>query len=261
MKANKPLYVLALLFVLSATSTHLLAQAEKTTYRVVLKDGSVIRGVLDGDSAAQVIRLRLSGGALLEFQRSEVVRFSPDSTKTLFEVTGSALRRDNAPYAKKRRPYLTIMAGTGLSESNFGTVARSSFGASGGYRLFPQLGIGAGINLAGLPPFGGVSQFFGEATGNIGRGRTALYYELQGGKGAVLNRGWNVTEFRGGLYALAGAGVSMRTFWGNEFHFTLAYIQQDAFLRYQQWDWNGNTVDVVGDRSFRQISFRFGFTF
>ncbi len=261
MKALTRLYVLALVFVFAVANSGLLAQTEKTTYRVVLKDGSVIRGTIEGDSTAQVIRLRLSGGALLEFQRSEVTRFSPDSTKTMFEVTGTALRRDNLPYAKNRRPYLTIMTGTGLSQSNFGTVARSSLGVSGGYRLFPQLGIGAGINLAGLPPFGGVSQFFGEINGNIGRRKAALYYEAQAGRGAVLNRGWNVTEFRGGLYALAGAGVSMRTFWGNEFHFTLAYVQQDAFLRYQQWDWNGNTVDVAGDRSFRQISFRFGFTF
>ncbi len=235
--------------------------AQSGEYALKLKNGTVVRGKLESDSASNPVLLRLQGGALLRFDKTEIDTLGLADSFSLVKVQDAPVDQVQTYRVHKQGLYFNTMGGLAFSSNNWnGISARPVIQGSSGIRLTKEIAVGAGAGLGGFAPFGGMFQAFGEVRGSIGPGKASIHYFGQGGYGTPISQGWNVEVFRGGTYFQGGGGFIFRSFRGAELYVAAGFQQQKAFIRYNTWDpFTGNQAVVTGDRLFRQILWQIGF--
>lgn len=256
-KAKIHLFTTLLLLLLPAM---VLAQPKTLEEDVVyLKNGSIIRGIIQEQIPRESITIQTFDGTAFTFSTTEidkVVREPSQYTRIKVKYDGSVVP---IVYDDKQEIYKGYGIGLSSNQSggNFTMQVRS------GYKWRHWLHAGL---VSGTDPYnaGLVIPVAAEVRGDAFKWPVTPHYFIQGGYGIAANRSFRHRVFNGGLMYHAGVGLTFKTRSKIEYQVSLGYKWQNTYQEFEEtppWNW---TVDnqfppdpvlVTGTRNYRRITF------
>lgn len=158
---------------------------------VYLNDGSFVRGEIIEKVENQYIRMKISGGNIVQFSMSEIKKIKQPKKGYHYFSNGSKVKTHGI--------YFSILGGMIIGKNDYKNIYGKSFSFSSGYNFNQHLGLGAGIGLDGYDP--GVFSLFINARYAPWRKKVTPYFSGKIGYGTPINL-WdynNFQDYKGGL--------------------------------------------------------------
>ncbi|TAE50644.1 MAG: hypothetical protein EAZ89_11680 [Bacteroidetes bacterium] len=219
--------------------------AQGREHVVYLKNGSVVRGELLRQVPMQEVEMVVADGTHFTFATTEIDSICLE-TKRFTRIRFYGYPALTPYYYHSRGLYRWVSLTTGWSASD---VPMGGFDAGIGYQFHRMLRVGIQSGLHNYTK-GTIMPLALELRGTLLKKPVSPHYFLMGGYGAGVSRAWQVTTFRGGAYAHAGAGLAFHTRSRNEWLFSAGIRVQDTFQEFTEpifwWGpWTGNPPDPI----------------
>lgn len=224
-----------------------------------LKNGSIIRGVIQEQNPRESITIQTFDGTLFTFETNEidkVVREPSQYTRIKVRYDGSVV-----PIVYDDRQGIYKGYGIGLSSNESGGNFTMQVRAGYQWRHWLRTGLTSGMDPynAGL-----IIPVAAEIRGDAFKKPVTPHYFLQGGYGIAANRSFRHRVFDGGLMYHVGGGLTFKTRTKVEYQVSLGYKWQNTYQEFEEtppWFWTPDNqippeaVLVTGTRNYRRITF------
>lgn len=225
---------------------------------VFLKDGRKLTGKVTFYEIGRELKLASRHGAEIVVSDSEIHQVS----------LGVSPSSGGSAYSPKKRGfYGTVGLGIFTGSGDQGSYINTGLQLSGGYRIFPWLMVGLGVDF--LPTFQSSSpsdynlmpKF--ELRGSFGNRRFAPYYNMAFGYGFPMDRkhdsDWYQTSYKGSFYGYPSVGIRLGVGKSTDLHFDLGYVFYSPSYTY--FSTGGSFWSNTYEYSFRNLALRAGVTF
>lgn len=232
---------------------------------VYLKNGSIIRGIIQEQIPRESLTIQTFDGTIFIFETTEidkVVREPSQYTRIKVRYNGAVVP---IQYIDNQEFYKGYGIGLSSNESdgNFTMQARAGYK----WRHWLQTGL-----VSGTDPYnaGLIIPVAAEIRGDAFKKPVTPHYFLQGGYGIAANRSFRHRVFDGGLMYHAGVGLTIKTRTKVEYMISLGYKWQNTYQEFEEtppWFWTPDNqfppeaVLVTGTRNYRRITFVFATNF
>ncbi|MFK7774126.1 MAG: hypothetical protein AB8F94_18385 [Saprospiraceae bacterium] len=213
---------------------------------VYLNDGSFIRGEIIKKVEDQYIRIKISGGNIVQFSMSEIKKIKKQKKGYQYFSNGNKV--------KTKGIYFSILGGIIIGKNDYENIYGKSFSFSTGYNFNKHLDLGAGIGFDDYDPE--VFSVFINARYSPWRRKLTPYLSGKIGYGKPINLldDHNVEDYAGGLLLSPTIGFQFSSRSNSSFIIEVGYNFQRLKRNY---DWQETEDEIV----FRRFSATIGIQF
>ena len=243
-----------ILFVFAFMGNLLQGQDSENRALIYLKDGSTLRAVVLKQSPESV-KVRLSGGAEVEFATAEILRIKDNSDRYVYNSDGSMSKQKGFYHGMNGQ--LTI-SGKSANEGTTDLVLGFGGQYSLGWQPCKYASVGGGIGVRYYDSFFGDA--FVQARGFLPVGKVSPFLSAEAGYGTPIslrgnNNGWQTQKGGWSLRPSIGLRIATRR---------RADLLVEAGYQFQRTvteeNWGGNSGTTF-DVWYQRLSFRFGWLF
>ncbi|MDX2000833.1 MAG: hypothetical protein SFW35_00245 [Chitinophagales bacterium] len=250
---------LRLAIVFSFLLLTLAVSAQKLEDVVYLKNGSVIRGTILEQQPEGNIKISIMGGSVLVYKMEEVDRIVKE------EVLSTSKPKKDIFIHHRGFLHQTQLGTMMASKDGYGLQAGFNLQTVNGYRVFPQLYVGAGVGLdiykyyqeTYLPVFFRIG---GEAI----KKRISPHYFASVGYSWILNAAdmeYDYATYKGGIMYEAGIGMTVHTRSKISWLLSLGYKAHYSEKTYNYYYIEGDGYSNIMSRNYQRITISTGFQF
>ncbi len=213
---------------------------------VYLKDGSFIRGEIIEKVEAQYLRIKISGGNVVQFSMNEIKKVKQQKKNYHYFSNGNRV--------KTKGIYFSILGGIIMGKNDYENFYNKSFSLSAGHNFNKNLSLGAGIGLDSYEP--NVFSAFINARYSPWRRKVTPYLSGKIGYGNPVNlwRDRTTDGYTGGLLLSPSIGLQFSSRTNSSFLMEVGY----NFQRMKRsFDWQEIEDEIV----FRRLRITIGIQF
>lgn len=213
---------------------------------VYLNDGSFIRGEIIEKVENQYIRIKISGGNIVQFSMSEIKKIKKQKKGYHYFSNGNKVKTNGI--------YFSILGGMIIGKNDYENIYGKSFSFSTGYNFNKHLSLGAGIGVDDYDPE--AFSLFINAHFSPWRRKVTPYLSGKIGYGMPVNllEDHNLQDFTGGLLLSPKIGFQFSSRSNSSFIIEVGYNFQRMKRSYE---WKEIEDDIV----FRRLSATIGVQF
>lgn len=213
---------------------------------VYLNDGSFIRGEIIEKVENQYVRIKISGGNIVQFSMSEIKKIKTQKKGYHYFPNGNKVKTNGI--------YFSILGGMIIGKNDYENFYGKSFNFSIGHNFNKHLGLGAGIGFDDYDPE--VFSLFINARYSPWRRKVTPYLSGKIGYGAPVNlfEDNNIQDYADGLLLSPAIGFQFSSRSNSSFLIEIGY----NFHRMKRsYEWQETEDDIV----FRRLSTIIGIQF
>ena len=239
----KSILTLAILFLFSIP---MFSQENIKVDEIYLNDGSFIRGEIIEKVEDQYIRIKISGGNIVQFSMSEIKKVKQQKKNYQYFSNGNKV--------KTKGIYFSILGGMIIGKNYYKNFYGKSFNFSAGHNFNKNLGLGAGIGFDSYDP--DVFSLFINARYAPWRRKVTPYLsgKIGYGRPISLSDENNFADYKGGLLLSPTLGFQFSSRSNNSLIMEVGYNFQRVKRSY---DWEETEDNIVLRRFSTTIGIQF----
>lgn len=246
-------YVIKLIMVIALVvfAMDIVSAQENRQDAVYLENGSMVRGVIIENIPESHVKIQTVDGSIWVFESDRISRVD----------VVDKYKPSNPVILSPRGFYNVTDIGFLPGRNNYSGVFTVSAQTSCGYRINPNISLGAGVGLENFEV--ALAPLFGEARFNLLKGSFSPFLAVKGGYALPMNNYKDANDdwmYKGG--PMFSSAIGIRNYFSSHMGMTVSLgyrYQQSSFTQYYWWFSEGDKSIV--HNYYNRFVFRIGFLF